>query len=253
MKYLKDVKEIFENSSEDNWQDLVNEYKLDNRKCVQKIVSKYEKKIFNVERERKRVHRLINFDNQFLINHNCIYGIDEVGRGPLAGPVVSVCITLPKDLFIAGVNDSKKINVEKRIELSEIIKEKAIDISIGICSAKEIDEINILRATCRSMEKAFEGIKNKADILLVDGNTRIDVPVAQETIVKGDSKSMAIACASIVAKVYRDDLMSEYDDIYPQYHFKNNKGYGTIEHIEAIRKYGLLDIHRRSFVKNICQ
>jgi len=176
-----------------------------------------------------------------------ICGVDEVGRGPLAGPVVCAAVIMPLDKLVEGVDDSKKIGKKKR----EIIAEKILDCAVAcrICRIEReiIDEINILQATRLCMKNAVEGLSVKPDFVLTDGNRTLDISLPQTSIIKGDAKSYTIGAASIVAKVYRDNIMKEYAALYPQYGFETNAGYGSRSHIEAIEKYGLTPIHRRSF------
>ena len=178
-----------------------------------------------------------------------IAGIDEAGRGPLAGPVVCACVIMPLDNMLEGVNDSKKLTEKKREALYEQIKERAISYAIVEIDEKTIDEINILNATKLGMKKALEGLKVVPDIVLVDA-VKIDTTIMQEGIIKGDALSYNIAAASILAKVYRDRLMKQLDEKYPEYQFAKHKGYGTKVHIEALKKYGKCEIHRESFIKN---
>ena len=180
-----------------------------------------------------------------------IGGIDEVGRGPLAGPVVVACVIMPlsQEDIIQGVNDSKKLSEKKREQLYDLILDKAIAYRIESMDEKEIDQINILQATKTCMKRCVENINIKPQVVLIDA-VNIDVDCKVESIIKGDAKSYSIACASIVAKVYRDRLMQEYDAIYPQYGFASNKGYGSAKHIEAIKEIGPCPINRRSFIKN---
>lgn len=180
-----------------------------------------------------------------------VCGIDEAGRGPLAGPVCAAAVILPPDLDFEGVNDSKKLSEKKREMLYEEITKKAISWSVAFASVNEIEEHNILGATYIAMQRAVESLKIPADFALIDGNrTPPDLKIPSLTVVKGDSKSLSIAAASIIAKVTRDRLLLEYDAIYPQYKFSQHKGYGTKVHIEAIREFGPCDIHRPSFIKN---
>lgn len=178
-----------------------------------------------------------------------IAGVDEVGRGPLAGPVVCCAVIMPLNEIIEGVDDSKKLTAKKREMLAEEIKAKAIAYNIAEIEAEEIDQINILQAVRKCMTQAVKGLKISPDITLVDGiDTHLDINA--EYIIKGDSKSYTIGCASIVAKVYRDALMTEYAKSYPEYHFEKNKGYGSAEHIGVIKEIGACKIHRRTFIKN---
>lgn len=180
-----------------------------------------------------------------------IAGVDEVGRGPLAGPVVASCVILDRNIQILYINDSKKLSEKKRESLYDEICEKSVAYGIGIVSPGRIDEINILNATYEAMKAAISSLDIKPDILLNDAVHIPDLDIKQVSIIKGDAKSISIAAASIVAKVSRDRLMVEYDTIYPEYKFAKNKGYGTKEHISAIKEHGLCPIHRRSFVGNI--
>ena len=179
----------------------------------------------------------------------CICGVDEAGRGPLAGPVCAAAVILPRDLEIPGLTDSKKLTDKKRRELFPIIKEQAVAYGIGFASEQEIDEINILQATFLAMQRAIDQLEGKADLALIDGNRQKDFGLPAVTVVKGDSLSASIAAASVLAKVTRDDLMLEMAETYPEYGFEIHKGYGTKAHYEALRKYGASPIHRQSFLK----
>lgn len=179
-----------------------------------------------------------------------ICGVDEVGRGPLAGPVVCAAVIMPLDKIIEGVDDSKKLTAKKRLMLAEEIQKTAIACHISLIEAKTIDEINILEATKLCMKNAVEGLNIKPDYVITDGNMTLDIAVPQMSIVKGDAKSYTIGCASIVAKVFRDNLMDELAVTYPQYDFIHNKGYGTAKHIEGIKQFGITEIHRKTFTKN---
>ena len=183
---------------------------------------------------------------------SCICGVDEAGRGPLAGPVCAAAVILPAGAVIEGLDDSKKLTEKKRERLYDIIKQTAVAYSVAYGTLEEIETVNILEATYLAMNRAIEGLNVKPDFALIDGNR---VPcrnkILCETIVKGDSKSMSVAAASVLAKVTRDRLMLEYDKKYPEYNFKKHKGYGTKEHTELIKQYGSCEIHRLSFLKNI--
>ena len=181
-----------------------------------------------------------------------IAGVDEVGRGPFAGPVVCAAVILPleKKNLIEGIDDSKKLKEGERERLAELIKERAIAYKICEVDNKTIDRINILQATKLCMKQAVEGLAVEPDVVFVDGNFKIDITFPQQTLIKGDALSYSIGAASILAKVYRDRLMCEFDKIYPQYGFAQHKGYGTKMHRDAIREYGLCEIHRRTFIKN---
>ena len=186
-----------------------------------------------------------------LLAGGCKYicGVDEVGRGPLAGPVVCAAVIMPLDDIIEGVDDSKKVPQKKREKIAELIQKKAIALNICRVEPEIIDEINILEATKLCMKMAVEGLKVKPDFVLTDGNMTLDIAIPQESIIKGDSLSYSIGSASIAAKVYRDKIMDEYATVYPQYGFEKNKGYGTADHIKGIKEAGLCAIHRRSFTK----
>lgn len=181
-------------------------------------------------------------------NFKYICGIDEAGRGPLAGPVVVASVIMPRDSMIEGVNDSKKVSEKKREKLYDLILDEAISYGIGIIDQNEIDEINILNATKKGLTKSIKELKVKPDLILVDALTHIDTNgIPYESIIKGDAKSYSIAAASIIAKVTRDRIMREWDKIYPQYGFGKHKGYGTSAHISSIKEYGLCPLHRKSF------
>ena len=204
------------------------------------------------EKEIARLNKLKEFESS-LYNENIKYiaGIDEAGRGPLAGPVVVGCVIMPKDSFIEYVNDSKKISETKREMLYEKITSEAIAYSTGIIWQDEIDEINILNATKKALTIAIDSLKIKPDTILVDALEKIDTKgIPYKSIIKGDAKIYSISCASIIAKVTRDRIIREYDKIYPQYGFLSHKGYGTAKHIQAIKEYGICPLHRKTFTKN---
>lgn len=182
-----------------------------------------------------------------------VCGVDEAGRGPLYGSVYAAAVILRKDDRIEGVNDSKKLSPKKREELFKEIKKRALAYSVASASAEEIDEMNILNATMLAMKRALEGLKIKPTVALIDGNKAPEIDIKTECIIKGDSKSASIAAASILAKVSRDNELMKEDEKYPQYGFKNHKGYGTAAHYEAIKLHGLLPSHRRSFLKNLSE
>lgn len=180
-----------------------------------------------------------------------VCGVDEAGRGPLAGPVYAAAVILPVKTEIAGLNDSKKLSEKKREELFDIINDVAISVSVGTASEKEIDEINILNATFLAMKRAVEGLEISPDYAIIDGNRAPNLEIPTETVVKGDGKVMSVAAASIIAKVSRDRFMLKMAEQYPEYQFEKHKGYGTRLHYEMIEKYGVSPIHRRSFLKKI--
>ena len=204
------------------------------------------------EKEIERLNRLKEFEKKLYstgLNH--IAGIDEAGRGPLAGPVVVGIAIMKPDSFIEGVNDSKKISERKREQLYEQITSEAIDWAVGIVDQKEIDEINILNATKKALHMAISNLKVKPDRILVDALEHIDTyGIPYTSIIKGDAKIYSISAASIIAKVTRDRIMKEYDEIYPEYGFSGHKGYGTAKHIQALKTYGPCSLHRKTFIKN---
>lgn len=183
--------------------------------------------------------------------YNFVCGVDEAGRGPLAGPVCAAAVILPENLIIEDLNDSKKLSEKRREELFPVILEKAICTSIAFASVEEIEQLNILNATFLAMQRAVEGLKIPADFALIDGNRTPKLNIPANAVVKGDGKSMSIAAASVLAKVSRDRLMLEYDKLYPQYNFAKHKGYGTKQHYEAIANCGICNIHRKSFLKGV--
>lgn len=200
-----------------------------------------------LESEHERLKQMHEFEEKY-DEYSCICGMDEAGRGPLAGPVVAASVILPKDAEILFLNDSKKVTKKRRLELFEEIYEKAVDIGVGIIDEKRIDAVNILNATYEAMQNAVKKMLTKPDILLVDAVRVPNIGIKQISIIKGDARSVSIAAASIIAKVTRDRLMIEYDNQYPEYGFAKHKGYGTTEHIAAIHKHGACPIHRKSFV-----
>ena len=201
------------------------------------------------EKEEQRLINLKQYECELRSKgYKYICGIDEAGRGPLAGPVVVASVIMPENSMIEGVNDSKKVSEKKREKLYDLILEEAISYGVGIIDQNEIDEINILNATKKGLTKSINELKIKPDLILVDALTHIDTNgIPYESIIKGDAKSYSIAAASIIAKVTRDRIMREWDKIYPQYGFEKHKGYGTAAHISAIKEYGLCPLHRKSF------
>ncbi len=198
----------------------------------------------------KLAHMRIREDQLRAEGYKYIAGVDEVGRGPLAGPVVTAAVILPKDFDVLGIDDSKKLSEKKREELFDIIMEKAVAVGIGMADEKVIDEINILQATKLAMRKAVEELP-QVDYILFDAMKIDEIDKPQESIIKGDVNILAIAAASIIAKVTRDRMMVEYDEQYPGYAFAKNKGYGTKAHYEGLHAQGMCPIHRRSFLKNL--
>ena len=202
-----------------------------------------------LQKEMERVEELCKYEKENA-RYEYICGIDEVGRGPFAGPVCAAAVILPKDARIMYINDSKKLSEKRREELYEVIMEQAIAVGIGMASPERIDEINILQATYEAMREAISKLSVQPDLLMIDAVHIPEVDLPQLSIIKGDAKSQSIAAASIIAKVTRDHMMAEYAKVMPEYHFEKNKGYGTKEHIEALKEFGPTPIHRRSFIHN---
>lgn len=247
---ISEIKEEFEKSYFDKYKELFDKYASDERSGVVKLVNTYKNKLDKYNEELARMDKMFEFERKYQ-EFQFICGIDEVGRGPLAGPVCAGAVILPKDCDILYLNDSKQLSAKKREELSAEIKEKALAVSTALVSPEDIDELNILQATYKAMRIAINNLKIKPDILLNDAVNIPEVSIKQVGIIKGDAKSASIAAASIVAKVERDNLMEKYGELYPEYGFASNKGYGSKEHIEALKKYGPCPIHRRSFIKGL--
>ncbi|MCI9336010.1 MAG: ribonuclease HII [Lachnospiraceae bacterium] len=250
MKSTSEIKKILQAATIEELPEFVKEYARDERAGVKKLVETASKRMALLEKEKKRIEALRVYEEQYK-DYSYICGIDEVGRGPLAGPVVAGAVILPKDCRILYINDSKQLSEKKREELYEIIKEQALSCAVGYATPQRIDEINILQATYEAMRHAIDNLACKPDILLNDAVTIPKVSIMQVPIVKGDAKSISIGAASIIAKVTRDRLMREYDQLYPAYDFAGNKGYGSAGHIEALKRYGPTPIHRKSFLKNL--
>ena len=243
------IKEELKAATEAMLPSFIMAYESDERSGVIKLVEQAKKRLQKLEEERKRIWKLQEYERKYG-QYTYICGIDEVGRGPLAGPVVAGAVILPKDCDILYINDSKKLTAAKREELYDEIMEKAVAAGIGMVSPQRIDEINILQATYEAMREAISKLEPAPDILLNDAVTIPGVSIRQVPIIKGDAKSISIGAASIVAKVTRDRLMAEYDKVLPQYGFASNKGYGSAEHIKALQEVGPSPIHRASFIKN---
>lgn len=248
-KRISEIKEEFANASPEELHSLYARYADDTRTGVVNLITKYRKQEAKLQEEIARTEAMSRFEREYE-SYGYICGIDEVGRGPLAGPVVAGAVILPKDEQILYLNDSKKLSEKKREEFYDVIMEKAIATGIGIVSPARIDEINILQATYEAMRIAISNLPVKPDVLLNDAVTIPEVAIPQVPIIKGDAKSVSIAAASIIAKVTRDRLMVEYDKVLPGYGFAGNKGYGSAAHIAALRELGPTPIHRRSFIKN---
>ena len=248
-KSISQIKEEFEQADAAQRAVLYEVYSSDDRAGVKKLVSAYRKKEEALQKERMRLEDMRSFEHKYS-TYSLICGIDEAGRGPLAGPVVAGAVILPKDCEILYLNDSKKLSPAKREALYEEIMEKAAAVGVGMASPARIDEINILQATYEAMREAVANLGVTPELLLNDAVTIPDVSIPQVPIIKGDAKSVSIAAASIIAKVTRDRLMVQYDEILPGYGFARHKGYGSKDHIEAIRRLGPTPIHRQTFIKN---
>lgn len=250
MKSIGEIKEQFRAASVEELPEFIGEYREDERGGVKKLIESAEKKLLALEKEKQRIEKLRVYEEKYR-EFDYICGIDEVGRGPLAGPVVAGAVILPRDCRILYVNDSKQLSEKKREELYDAIMEKAVACAVGYATPERIDEINILQATYEAMREAIGKLNPQPEILLNDAVTIPKVNIRQVPIIKGDAKSITIGAASIIAKVTRDRLMVEYDKVFPEYNFAGNKGYGSAAHIEALKKYGPTPIHRRSFIKNL--
>lgn len=248
-KSIGEIKKEFEQADRQTLLSLYEKYADDNRAGVVSLISKYKKQEEKLEEEKKRIENMSIYERKYA-DFQFICGIDEVGRGPLAGPVVAGAVILPKDCDILYLNDSKKLSEKMRETLYDEIMEKAVATGIGIVGPSRIDEINILQATYEAMRLAIDNLKVRPDLLLNDAVTIPEVTIKQVPIIKGDAKSISIAAASIIAKVTRDRLMVQYEEVLPGYGFASNKGYGSAAHIEAIQKIGATPIHRQSFIKN---
>ncbi|MDE5745974.1 MAG: ribonuclease HII [Acetatifactor sp.] len=246
---IGEVKAQLQAACENELPAFVARYEGDARSGVQKCVETARKRMESLEKERKRTEKLWEYERSY-DSYAYICGIDEVGRGPLAGPVVAGAVILPKDCDLLYINDSKQLSEKKREELYTAIMEKAVCCAVGYASPQRIDEINILQATYEAMREAIGKLTPQPDLLLNDAVTIPQVSIRQVPIIKGDAKSISIGAASIIAKVTRDRLMKEYDQVFPGYDFAGNKGYGCAAHIEALKKYGPTPIHRKSFIHN---
>ena len=249
IKKIGEIKQEFEQADISALPLLYEKYAEDERSGVVSLIAKYKKQEEKLEAERKRMEEMYIYERKYA-DFSYICGIDEVGRGPLAGPVVAGAVILPKDCDILYLNDSKKLSEKKREELYDEIMEKAVATGIGIVGPQRIDEINILQATYEAMRMAIAKLKIQPDLLLNDAVTIPEVPMRQVPIIKGDAKSASIAAASIIAKVTRDRLMVQYEEVLLGYDFASNKGYGSATHIQALKEKGPTPIHRETFIKN---
>ncbi len=244
----KEIEALLHQTADNDLPDILNLLHQDSRKAVQNLAMKYLRQLEKQEKERQRIAAMWEHEKKAKVNgYQWVAGTDEVGRGPLAGPVVAAAVILPEHADLPGINDSKKLSEKQREQLDILIKEQAIAWSIASLNETEIDQLNILEASRQAMQNAVSELSQPADFVLVDGlpNPRITLP--SEAIVKGDSHSISIAAASVIAKVYRDRLMDEYDKLYPGYGFAANKGYPTEEHIKGVMEQGPCPIHRMTF------
>ena len=246
---IASIKKHLEETTFEKRPNIMKLYEADERQGVQKLLEKYKKEQERFRFELERTERMKEFEYKYK-EYAYICGIDEVGRGPLAGPVVAGAVILPKDENILYLNDSKQLSEKKREELYDVIMEKAVAVGIGVVPSATIDDVNILQATYEAMRIAIGKLSVKPDILLNDAVNIPGVDIKQVGIVKGDARSVSIAAASIIAKVTRDRMMEEYDKIYPEYKFASNKGYGSKDHIAALKEIGPCAIHRSTFIHN---
>ncbi len=249
---ISEIKAEYDHLGEERLDEFITEYVRDGRPGVARIVGLAQKRQEKLRIEKERIYALSEFERKYA-DYEFICGIDEVGRGPLAGPVVACGVILPKDCDILYINDSKKLTEKRREELYDVIMEKAVAVGLGESSHQRIDEINILQATYEAMREAIGKLNPKPTLLLNDAVNIPGVDIKQVAIVHGDAKSISIGAASIVAKVTRDRMMVKYDEMYPGYGFASNKGYGSAEHIEALKTIGPCPIHRRSFIGNFVE
>lgn len=246
---VNEIKALLQNADIEQLRELIPQLEADERAGVKKLVERAKKQVATFEAEVERTNAMKEYERKY---EKCRYicGIDEVGRGPLAGPVVAAAVVLPKDVDIYYLNDSKQLSEKKREQLYDEIMEKAVAVGIGFADEKCIDEINILQADYVAMRMALDKLSVTPDILLNDAVEIPQVDIPQVSIIKGDAKSVSIAAASIVAKVTRDRFMVEMDAKYPGYDFASNKGYGSPKHIAALKEIGPCEIHRRTFIGN---
>lgn len=247
MKTIREIKEEFGETPMENWAGLYENYSGDTRAGVCRFLEQCRKKEENLKKEELRTEQMLQYEKKYG-HFGVICGIDEVGRGPLAGPVVACAVILPKKHRILYLNDSKKLSAGRREELYKVIMREAVSVGIGMAGPERIDEINILQATYEAMREAVSCLGEEPQLLLNDAVTIPGITAVQVPIIKGDAKSASIAAASIVAKVTRDRMMEEYDKMFPGYGFASNKGYGSAEHIAALKRLGPTPIHRKTFI-----
>ena len=246
MATIKEIKEVLATII-DLDSPVFKEFEKDSRSGVQKEIEKRKKAIQAEMDENLRLGAMLRYEKELYVQEiNLIAGVDEVGRGPLAGPVVAAAVILPQNCKIKGLNDSKKIPKKKHKEIFQAVKDSALAIGIGIMDNHVIDQVNIYEATKLAMKEAISQLEPQPEHLLIDA-MKLDLPISQTSIIKGDANSLSIAAASIVAKVTRDNIMANYDQEFPGYDFSQNAGYGTAKHLEGIEKHGVTPIHRTSF------
>lgn len=247
---IKEIETLLKDTPVESLQEALTPFRADERTGVKKIVKRYQKKLQDHEETLANWEMRLCFD-EVMGEGTIVVGVDEVGRGPLSGPVVAAAVVLPKNVQLLGLRDSKKLTEEHREQLYQEIKEKALAIGVGVVPAGRIDEINILQATFEAMREALSQINVDYNLVLVDGDKTIpNIECMQQAIISGDDKSASIAAASVIAKVTRDRMMVKYNQIYPGYYWDRNKGYGSGQHYEAIREKGITPLHRKTFLKN---
>ena len=248
-KPITEIKKELEECALQELQSRMQQYEQDERKGVQNLLARCVRRLEEEEKEQQRLEKMLEYERKYdFCSYIC--GIDEAGRGPLAGPVVAGAVVLPHDCKIRYLNDSKKLSASRRDALYDEIMEKAVAVGVGMASPARIDEINILQADYVAMREAVSQLTPKPEVFLNDAVTIPGIEGRQVPIIKGDAKSLSIAAASIIAKVTRDRMMREYDKLFPEYDFAKNKGYGTAEHVAALKTFGPTPIHRRSFISN---
>lgn len=245
---IDSIRKEYQALSENELEIFIKKYENDERQGVQKMILSCRKRMEKAAAEVQRLENMLIYEKKYYDTCDYICGIDEAGRGPLAGPVVAGAVILPKGLKIPYLNDSKQLSEKKREELYDVIMEQAVSVGVGIVSPERIDEINILQATYEAMREAVGTLSYRPDVLLNDAVIIPELTIPQEKIIKGDAKSLSIAAASVIAKVTRDRMMKAYHELFPEYGFEKHKGYGSKEHIEMIQKIGPCAIHRRSFL-----
>lgn len=252
MESIQEIKVRLEGCDLNQLPEVLAEYGMDSRKCVIRLLKQYAGKYEKLKKEELRLDHMLDYEREYGA-YTYIAGVDEAGRGPLAGPVVAAAVILPKALKIMYLDDSKKLTAAKREELFDMIMEQAVSVGVGQSSPETIDQVNILQATYLAMKEAVSKLSPKPELLLNDAVMIPGLSVRQVPIIKGDGKSLSIAAASVIAKVTRDRMMTAYDSLYPAYGFAEHKGYGSKRHIEVLKSTGPCPIHRRSFIKKFCE